>query len=139
MTDDYYVPMDMRLVGVLKRVLAENKLRELHGEDTIGVLMKCGAFHESQDESFVADLSRAIDDLYRTNDPTCSICGFKQGDHIANPRGEYVTEEGCYVLVAVPQDGYFSGSNVKLPPEYLFVFKEKLVSPYGHGWSPYVD
>ena len=36
------------LVRVLRRVLDENKLREAHGEDTIGVLMKCGAFYDTE-------------------------------------------------------------------------------------------
>lgn len=45
------------LVRVLRRVLDENKLREAHGEDTIGVLMKCGAFHDTE----VAALAARID------------------------------------------------------------------------------
>jgi hypothetical protein len=45
------------LVRVLRRVLDENKLREAHGEDTLGVLMKCGAFHDTE----VAALAARID------------------------------------------------------------------------------
>ena len=45
------------LVRVLRRVLDENKLREAHGEDTLGVLMKCGAFHDTE----VAALATRID------------------------------------------------------------------------------
>jgi hypothetical protein len=47
------------LVRVLRRVLDENKLREAHGEDTLGVLMKCGAFHDTE----VAALAARIDAL----------------------------------------------------------------------------
>jgi hypothetical protein len=32
------------LMNVLRNVINENCLREIHGEDTIGVLMKAGAF-----------------------------------------------------------------------------------------------
>ena len=45
------------LVRVLRRVLDDNKLREAHGEDTLGVLMKCGAFHDTE----VAALATRID------------------------------------------------------------------------------
>jgi hypothetical protein len=45
------------LVRVLRRVIDENKLREAHGEDTLGVLMKCGAFHDTE----VAALAARID------------------------------------------------------------------------------
>lgn len=45
------------LVRVLRRVLDDNKLREAHGEDTLGVLMKCGAFHDTE----VAALAARID------------------------------------------------------------------------------
>ena len=45
------------LVRVLRRVLDDNTLREAHGEDTLGVLMKCGAFHDTE----VAALAARID------------------------------------------------------------------------------
>lgn len=50
-----------QLIGVLRRIIADNHLRERHGEDTIGVLMKCGAFRESDDTSFIFDVAQAID------------------------------------------------------------------------------
>jgi hypothetical protein len=46
-----------QLIEVLRLLIDENKLREGHGEDTIGVLMKCGAFRHVS----VAELSRLID------------------------------------------------------------------------------
>lgn len=53
------------LLGVLKRLIDENMLRERHGEDTIGVLMKCGAFHcapvGQEAKGFVVRLAEAID------------------------------------------------------------------------------
>ena len=49
------------LVRVLRRVLDENKLREAHGEDTIGVLMKCGAFYDTE----VAALAARIEAVER--------------------------------------------------------------------------
>lgn len=63
-----HAPMrfDAALVGTLTRVIYCNGLHALNREDTIGVLMRCGAFHESQYEPFVADLASAIDE-YKTN------------------------------------------------------------------------
>lgn len=52
------------LIRVLARVLQENRLRESHGEDTIGVLMKCGAFRDVQsdeDDAALVRLARQID------------------------------------------------------------------------------
>lgn len=46
------------LIRVLARVLKENKLREGHGEDTIGVLMKCGAFRDVPSGEGDAELVR---------------------------------------------------------------------------------
>ena len=45
------------LATVLALLIDENKLREKHGEDTIGVLMKCGAFKVIN----VAELAEQID------------------------------------------------------------------------------
>jgi hypothetical protein len=57
-----------QLIGVLRRLICDNNLHARHGEDTIGVLMKCGAFHEAPDnEAFVVDLATAID--RQRNDP----------------------------------------------------------------------
>lgn len=51
-----------QLIGVLARLIYDNRLRDVHREDTIGVLMKCGAFQVAPDhEPFVAELARAID------------------------------------------------------------------------------
>jgi hypothetical protein len=53
-----------QLIGVLRRLIDDNRLRERHGEDTVGVLMKCGAFHEVRalhGQAFVNELARAID------------------------------------------------------------------------------
>lgn len=57
---------DAALVGTLTRVIYTNGLHERNREDTIGVLMRCGAFHESEYEPFVADLAAAIDE-YKAN------------------------------------------------------------------------
>jgi len=35
-----------QLIAIIARLIEFGQLRERHGEDTIGVLMKCGAFHE---------------------------------------------------------------------------------------------
>jgi len=35
-----------QLVGVIRRLIDAYELRKRTGEDTIGVLLKCGAFHE---------------------------------------------------------------------------------------------
>jgi hypothetical protein len=51
------------LVGVIRRLIRDNKLCEQNGEDTIGVLMKCGAFLEApkHDFDFVVKLAAEID------------------------------------------------------------------------------
>ena len=55
-----------QLVPILSALIDENKLRENHGEDTIGVLMKCGAFRflgknlEEQSQALV-ELCRKIE------------------------------------------------------------------------------
>lgn len=41
------LPTAEQLVGVIKRLIEGNDLRAHHGEDLIGVLMKCGAFHDT--------------------------------------------------------------------------------------------
>ena len=55
--------LDPRLVGVLARLVRGNDLHATNREDTIGVLMRCGAFHEAPDDSdaFVVALAEAID------------------------------------------------------------------------------
>jgi hypothetical protein len=51
-----------QLVGVLARLIYDNRLRDRHGEDTMGVLTKCGAFQVAHSSSnFVVELARAID------------------------------------------------------------------------------
>jgi hypothetical protein len=52
------------ILGALAQVLHANKLRDQHGEDTIGVLMKAGVFHhlEDQDKGTVA-LALLIDSV----------------------------------------------------------------------------
>ena len=45
------------LVPVIAALIEENNLCKQHGEDTIGVLMKCGAFQHVD----VVELKRAID------------------------------------------------------------------------------
>lgn len=59
------------LVRVLRRVIDANKLREAHGEDTIGVLMKCGAF----DEVPVAQLARHIEEHSEASLPETYYAG----------------------------------------------------------------
>lgn len=44
-----------QLVRILARLIKSNRLREGQGEDTVGVLMKCGAFQE------LVALANAID------------------------------------------------------------------------------
>lgn len=45
------------LINTLRDLIRANKLRDRHGEDTAGVLMKCGAFRHVD----VAELAKAID------------------------------------------------------------------------------
>lgn len=60
------------LLGVLARVVRKNRLTELHGEDTLGVLMRAGAFHALPDggmDRFIAELASLIDDQKFEEDP----------------------------------------------------------------------
>jgi hypothetical protein len=53
-----------QLVGVLARLIRDNRLREGHGEDTYGVLMKCGAFQVvavNRGDAFIVELGNAVD------------------------------------------------------------------------------
>ncbi len=51
-----------QLVRVMARLIRDNDLHKRHGEDTIGILVKCGAFHENRgDEHFIVELAHAID------------------------------------------------------------------------------
>lgn len=68
-TDDASVAVEA-LIDVLARLIVRNDLHLQHGEDTIGVLMKCGAFHawptDERDtvfsgDHFVSELAQKID------------------------------------------------------------------------------
>lgn len=51
------IKYDNALVAVIAALINDNQLREKHGEDTMGVLMKCGAFRTVN----VVELARAVD------------------------------------------------------------------------------
>ena len=53
---------DEQLIGVLARLIQTNDLHRWNREDTIGILMRCGAFHEGGEDPdhFVVELARAI-------------------------------------------------------------------------------
>lgn len=55
------IAFDPALVGVIARLLVVNNLHAVNREDTIGVLMRCGAFREDAREAFTTDLAAAID------------------------------------------------------------------------------
>jgi hypothetical protein len=58
---------DSTLTKVLAFVIYDSGLHTQHREDTIGVLMRCGAFHaeevEAARDGFIADLADAIDSV----------------------------------------------------------------------------
>lgn len=39
------IPQRQDLLKVVRDLIEYNRLRRIHGEDTLGVLIKCGAFH----------------------------------------------------------------------------------------------
>ncbi len=49
------------LINVLALVISRNNLQEAHGEDVIGVLMKCGAFVALDEGPALADLATKIE------------------------------------------------------------------------------
>jgi hypothetical protein len=50
-----------RLISALARLIHDNNLHATNREDTYGVLMRCGVFHDSDDEGYIVKLGDAID------------------------------------------------------------------------------
>ena len=68
------MPNSHVLIRVIRRLFDPNKLQYLNREDTIGVMMRCGAFHEIPDEVELVNLCAEIDNALLTQpkcDPTC--------------------------------------------------------------------
>jgi hypothetical protein len=57
------------LVGVIARLIYENDLLKAHGEDTIGVLMKCGVFHDTDVASLAGKVTTATLEIFGQESP----------------------------------------------------------------------
>ncbi len=107
---------DPKLVRVLSYLFRENALHEKHREDTIGVLLRCGAFHAEDDglqDGFVADLAAAIDDVKPEPwHPTRGVSAekFKFGDLLLG-----------YHFICWPQPGDNHGHGGFLGQQRVFV------------------
>lgn len=78
-----------QLIHILAMLIEENKPRSGHGEDTIGVLLKAGAFHFLDDpDGDVVELARKIESATFRGE---RICGAK--DPVCAPKIERMKEE----------------------------------------------